>query len=301
MKKLILLLFAPVLLFSCRKADVITGASSPADTIRHAVKFTVDDLTTTTKTMSTGGKTTAAVGDTIRNYANYLYYSIFNSQGLWVKDIKQNSRDAQFGTIYDLQTAGKYLVYIAASKDEVYPTIDSKTPDNSYYRNLASTGWPDFFAKAFQLTVGSTDVNQAVRLDRVMSAFRVVVEDAIPEGVAKISVQITRDNAYYYFTGRHSESLFGATKNYSLTSADKGLKNKAFEGNVGNTNALTDVVITAYNGPGEVVAKKTLRNIQFEAGKRSIITGNLFTPVTNPTGAFTVTADPTWTFGTLKF
>jgi hypothetical protein len=296
MKKLILILLAPILLLGCRKAEILSTDLPSADTTRHALKFTVDDLVTTTKTMnSTGGKVTSAVGDTLRNYANFLYYSIFNSQGLWIKDIAQTSDLTSFGTIYDLQPAGKYTVYIAASKTRLPPTINTKSAADSYFRTGNDTGWPDFFAKAVSVSVGSTDVTQSVRLDRVLAGYRVVLEDAIPDGVAKLTVQVTNDNQYYYFTGRSSTPYASSTKEFPLTSADKGVKNKTFEGTVGNVTNYTNLLIKGYNGSGEIIAQKTVAYIKFEAGKRSVITGNLFTPVTNPSAGFTVTVDPNWT------
>lgn len=305
MKKLILLLMVPFALFSCRKAEIQKENIQYKDTTRYAVTFVVDDLTAVTKAMNGNGtKITTAVGDTLKNYASYLYYCIYNADGMLVRYVQQSVANSYFGTINDLQPAGQYTVFIGASKTSLYMNAHDTSFASSFVMpsNNAS-GWQDLFFKTFTVTVGKANFTQAVQLERQIAGFRLVVEDAIPADVEKITVTVANDQLWRYCDGNTtSYGLQRETiREYTLNADDKGVEKKFFDGYVGNIANATDLTIKAYNATGAVMAQKTLFNLQFSKNKRSIITGNLFKTATSPSTDYTITVDPTWSNSTVKF
>jgi hypothetical protein len=289
MKKILSILLLSVFLFSCKKSE-----QTKTEQTKYKVNLTVSDFAATTAVMSVPGtKSTLAIGDTLKNYADNLYYRIYNSSGVWVNSVEQASTVSTFGTINDALPTGTYNVFIAASKGFLSLSSTSTPYTDAAYAPF--TIWNDTFAKAFTLTVGTSAVNQAVRLDRVVAGLQVVLEDAIPTNAAKISVVVNPDCFGLYMKGTSSTTDDPRTTEFTLTTADKGVKNKSFMSYVGNTVATASVSIRAYTSTGTLIIEKTIPNLTFEKSKRTILTGSLFTGTSTQSAGFAITVNPSWT------
>jgi len=303
MKKLLPALLLSLILGGCSKSNQ-PGENKPAqEDAKHKVSFTITDFAASTTVMSTPGtKATNAVGDTLKNYADNLYYRIYDANGNWVNGTEQTSTSATFGTVTDQLVAGTYTVFLAASKGGLR-TSDKTVAFSKADFGPTSTGaiWNDTFIKTFTLTVGTTDLSQSVRLERTVAAYQIVLEDAIPSDAAKIAVSIMYDYPTMALTGANMSVPLSPPVEYALAAADKGVKNKTFSGFLSNTFLPVSFVIKAYNGRNEVIAEKTIKDLKFEKNKRTTLTGALFPPA-NPSGDFTVVVNPVWAPGaTFKF
>lgn len=279
MKKLIPALSLMLILFACRKAEQ-TGQTE-YDTTLHDVKFTVADFNVFEETMSASGrKTTMAVGDTLSNYADYLHYSVYNEAGFMVRYINQTKADKDFGTIKGRLANGNYSVVIAASKTTPLRfDTTGRIPFSvlTFGPNTKDGNWNDSFHKMFKITVADAPLTQTIKLDRLVGAFNVVIEDAIPADVSKIVVEVNISPVNLKLDGTLYSSLTSSYFNFPLLAADAGVKNKMFAGYIINTFYPVTVFVTAYNAKGVKVAQKSISSLTFSRGERITLTGSLFT------------------------
>jgi uncharacterized protein YcfL len=303
MKKLLPAILLAFVLHGCSKSNQPEENKPAQETDKHKVSFTVEGFAANTTVMSTpGAKATTAVGDTLKNYADNLYYRIYDSNGNYVNGTEQTSTSPGFGVIADQLASGTYSVFMAASKGALRTSDKTVTYGRADFGPTSSGAiWNDTFIKNFTLTVGTADLSQAVRLERTVAAYQVILEDAIPAEATKISLSILYDSPTLPLAANNISIPLSPPIQYALTAADKGVKNKSFSGFLSNTFVPVSIVIKAYNSSNAVIAEKSIKDLKFEKNKRTTLTGPLFPPP-NPSGDFTVVVNPVWTPGTtIKF
>lgn len=292
MKRLSLMLFAATLLFSCSKVDKINSVKP--DLPKYDVTFTVSDFTQSVGTLNVKGtKQTMGVGDTLKNYADNLYYRIYNSAGVQINSVDQTSTLATFGTITDKLPAGTYNVFIAAAKGELTPSSPSLNYTASFYQPTAKY-WNDTYSKQFQLTVGTTAVTQALKLGRTVGGIQLTLQDAIPSNAAKITIVYQTDALALYENGTGSYAQGSTTRDFPLTSADIGQKNKTFLMYVGNTSTTSSVNIRAYDASNTLIVDKIVTGVRCYSNQKTSLTGSLFPSSGSSSVGFTVTVNPIW-------
>lgn len=293
MKKVLPVLALVLALFSsCTKSTQLEPEQKKYD-----VTFSISDFAQSVSSLSTTRpKTTLGIGDTLKNYADNLYYRIYNSAGVMVNSIDQSSTLTTFGTISDKLPAGSYNVFLAASKGPLYIS-DAKTSYSSaaYSYFYPATSWSDTFVKQLQLTVGTTAVSQSVKLDRAVGGLQVTLLDAIPNNATRISLVFQSEVQFLNVNGS-SASYAGTslTKDFTLTSADIGQKNKTFLMYVGNIVSASSVVIRAYDSNNGLIVEKTIPNVRCYKNQKTSLTGALFPATVSTSLGFTVTVNPTW-------
>ncbi len=291
MKKVLPALALVLALFSsCTKSTQLDPEPKKYD-----VTFSVADFAQSASTLSTDHpKTTLAIGDTLKNYADNLYYRIYNSAGVMVNSIDQASTLATFGTISDKLPAGTYNVFFAAAKGTLYPSSAQSIFNNAVY-STGSTAWSETFVKVLPITIATTAVTQAVKLDRVVGGLQVTLQDAIPSNAAKISLVYQLESTFLYMNNTNtiypSNSI---TKDFPLTTTDIGQKNKTFLMYIGNTVSTSSVIIRAYDSNNGLIVEKTIPNVRCYKNQKTSLTGSLFPSTPNTSLGFTVTVNPTW-------
>jgi len=296
MKKLLLMALSCLALASCKKEG--NSPQEETELTQYDVTFTMADFSQSVEKLSgtnTKGTLAAAVGDTLKNYADYLYYYVYNSAGLLVKSESQKSTSSTFGTINDKLPTGTYNIIFAASKGplEFYTenyegTIINPSPYPS--------NWNDLFLKRLKVTVGTSPVTQQVRLDREVGGLEVTLEDAIPADAAKISVVVLNELQYIFTNGvQYSTYPNGSTTNFTLTSADVKLRNKKFFLYVANTlETIPAIIIRAYDKANGLLVEKTVSNVRVYKNQKTLLKGSLFPGSGNAALGFTVVVNPTW-------
>ena len=292
MKKILAALSLTITLFGCQKSG---GNDRDDANAKYKVSLNIIDFAAKATTMGTqGNKANAAVTDTAKKYADNIYYRIYKADGTWLNETSQLASLATFGTITDSLPSGTYTVFLAASKGAL--TLSDKTVpyETAVYSPLDNNkAWNDTFTKSFKLTVAKADINQSVSLERVVSAYEVVLEDAIPTLADEMYIAV-RPNFESLPMNGIIKSTPDATSHikFKLTAADKGVKNKSFPGFLSNSLSPVTISLRVYSSANTVVADKSIDPIVFEKNKKTTLTGALMPG--SPASNYKVEVDPTW-------
>ncbi len=296
MKNLLPALFISLIFFGCQKSNQYENKPEAIGK-KYDVTFNLQNFAPNLTTFSTsGGKQTQAVGDTLKNYADNLYYRVFDASGALVKEINQASTSPDFGTISDQLQSGNYKVTIVASKGSLsWVNTPNGFSNTSYF--YPNSGWNDTFGKQIDLTVGTTPVTQAVRLDRIVGGLEVNILDALPSNVVKIMVTYAKDYPYITANFNPTGIIAEQGKSYLVTATDIGNKLPVFFFYIANQTTFI-VKIRALDASDNVLAEK-LTPVTVGRNQKAILTGYLFAPA--GTG-FTATVNPSWnTPSTIRF
>lgn len=289
MKNILTALLLSLILWGCGKSG--QPDEDKTDTgKKQKVTLTIADLVAGT------GDFNAASADTAKKLANFVIYRLYKADGTYVKTTSQFYWSNNFGLVTDSLSAGTYKVFMSASMGNLVLSDSTKNYSQAEFGVFSGlvTTWKDTFSKAFTLTVGKSDVNQTVKLERAVAAFEVVIEDIVPPEVTSLQVTVTPavksltlDGAVKYVpeNGNHYYS-------YRIDAADRYTRGKKLTGFFAPGNGPAQVTITASNANGNQVASNVIKNITFEKNKKTIITGAAL-PGT-PAQEFKVVVDPSW-------
>ncbi len=302
-----------MIFFSCSKHN---NPTPPPTGKKYTVKFNVGfsqsiGPITNSITKTSGIKTDAidTATDTLKNYTGILYYVVFDSNQHIVRNISQKAADADYGTITDQLLPGTYTVLFAAGeahlKADVYGSAGQLTNAFYYegftspYVNPNDNFFPPFFANTFykkmSITVGNSNANYSVNLDRMVAQLEVVVQDAIPAGAKDLTIYVPGDAsalAMLDLTVANTGNYF-----YPFTGLTAGVTNTIEFVTVANTSTPLNIELKCTDGASTVFADKTITGVTFKTGSTTVLTGNLFSAGTTGQG-FNVTYDPTWNVGT---
>jgi hypothetical protein len=304
MKKLFTLIKSSFLLalllaaLGCKKANQSGPSDADGQTPLHVVSFTTTGYRTSTTVLSTpAAKATNAIGDTLQNYADNLYYRVYDASGAWIKSIDQKATDPNFGTVVDRLPAGTYKVFFAASKTELLVSGKGYSYNDSYFGQLAyNLIWSDTFSKGFDLTVGTADVNQNVRLERAVAGCQIVMPDGLPKAITQLKIQFQGEFQSLPLTAPSTGTgnIRGMEVKYDAANYKPGAKTVTFY--IANTAKPIRFTLYAYNSAGVELASKVIDNVLFEKNKMTTLTGNLF-PANSVSDDFVVGINPYWTDG----
>jgi len=284
MNKLIPALSLVFILFGCRKAEQTDSINPKPDAPLYDVKFNVADFATTLVPMGTQAiKSTMAVTTDLKSYADYFSYRVYDSRGFVIKLIDQDNTSANFGTINDRLGSGTYSVVMVAAKNSPPSFTRETLPYEVASFSSSSNGyWNDVFHKAFKLTIEDKPVTQKVQLDRLTAAFNLVLEDAIPADVSKITVSLY-DEGQLGLNGSYNSRQFTRSYDFTLAASDAGVKGKSFTGLLINTFGGVNFTVTAYNASNKAIFEKIVDGVQFNKGQRLTISGVFFTTANKKT------------------
>lgn len=290
MKNLFSLLILALVFTGCQKP--VNDVEPQTEAKKTEVTFTVTDFAQSVKGFaSAGNKATMAVGDTLSNYADNLYYTIYAADGSYVKSATQTKTNANFGKFTEQLVPGNYDVFVTATQNmfgyfagtgSVYSTAKITPP--------APNLWLEFFTKNLSITVGGTPLTQSITLDRAVGALDVVLKDAMPASVAKIAVTVDKEAADLLIKTGVAGTYGSTTRDFALTAADAGVANKKFSVLLANTATDINVTLQAFDSNGTKLAEKVITT-RVNKNQRTTLTGNLFGPAAT---GFTVVVNPVW-------
>lgn len=301
MKKLLALSFLAFTLLSCSKEEDETNNEEK----KYDVTFAMSDFSQTvgglssSKSDNTYGVKT--VGDTLSNWAESLRYRVYNSNGVLVNSKNQDRQidAAVFGTIKDQLPTGNYTVFILATKshDAFILEATNQAWASASYSQSAIQPWLDTFVTSFPLSVTSAST-QTVRLDRVVGAVEVNLEDAIPTQAAKISIIFKDEHHSLYQKDNTAVGGFKtSTRDIAIASSDIGKSDVKFLMYVANTFTPSEVIIRAYNSNNSILAEKIVPDVRVYRNKKTTLSGKLF-PVDvaslNVDRGFNIFVNPLW-------
>jgi hypothetical protein len=122
-------------------------------------------------------------------------------------------------------------------------------------------------------------LNQSVALDRAVGKVEVILTDAIPKDMAKLSLSFTA-GSYLLLNNPNNPPIAVQTIVQDLKPSYEGTLNfslPAFVIPMSNGFITTDVSIRAYNTSGALAIEKIIKNVVIERNKMITLSGALFT------------------------
>ena len=264
------LFFLAVLLlfFGCAKEETPKIAAQAAK--KYAVNFKLSGFSQTTAPYE---KHASISADAVDEYAEVIYYFVYDSHGNFIHSLMQEIEDPDFGTITDSLAQGSYTIavvatqknYLFRSTAQTFEDFTASLPEAQIrLGGLPSNFIPkDIFFKKISLTVDSENVTKPLTLDRIAGKLEIDILDHVP-GYTYLYVI----NEGYFF------------KLANETTVDGSEQEQWGSGNICILTLNTDYPITltiyAYDTSNDLIATKTVDNIDVDRNKRTIVRGNMF-------------------------
>lgn len=182
---------------------------------------------------------------------------------------------------------GTHHVYFVASRG-INPTIS--TADKTItWEKPSDTFWADYSVTV----VNSSNGNRAVTLDRVVTKFKAIVNDALPVGISSISIiPATWYYALNYQTGEATGAISNQPSVISIPQSYEGRTDVNFNifslSNITEWN--TDISLVAKDGDQTVLGSATIADVPLKAARVTEYSGSLFSSA----GSTTISLNDTW-------
>ncbi|HEY9258515.1 hypothetical protein [Chitinophaga sp.] len=272
-----------VLLASCSKG--VTSPTDPATETSNGpvfpVAFQLNDFSQELDTFGRKANATPLLAkDSLEGHVTYLYYKVYGTgaQAAVKHVIVQKAGSPSFGVIRDTLPAGNYQFTLLATSDEYISHTD-----NIGFKYPGS----DAFSTHFDKVINGA-ANAEVSLDRIVARLQFIIQDPLPADAGWLDIQFTGIPRVFNFpTGEVSNENNGnAWSNYggyqfeipASNRGKPGFKTQAYFPLQGSYT-VPAITVTCKGVYGNVLGRKVINNVQFEANKRTVLKGDLF-----PTG-----------------
>lgn len=217
---------------------------------------------------------------------NRLNFAIYDTAGTRVKQTNQKLGDSDFGTASFQLAEGTYIIVALAHSSNGNPTMTN--PEKIQFNN--SQGYTDTFLYYKKVVVGTESQTLSLSLHRITSLCRFVVNDAIPEGVAKLE-----------FTYKGGSGSFDASTGYGCVNSTQVMKYDVQAGMkqtqydlytfLHSTEGSLHLKVTAYDASGNMLFEKSM-GVDMYQNQITWLKGNLFSDIqSTPTESFSATVD----------
>ena len=200
-----------------------------------------------------------------------LNFAMYDAGGVRVKQINQKSGDKGFGAVSFELEEGSYQLVVLAHSSDGNPTMTNLA--KIQFTN--ATKYSDTFLYYANVEVGDEPQTLDITLNRIVSLCRFVVNDPIPEGVAKLQ---------FYYTG--GSGAFSAMTGLGVVDSKQTMTFDVVPGTTGSaydlytflhhTDDQIDLVVTALGADGNKMYERSFE-VPMEQRKITRMTGNFFT------------------------
>ena len=200
-----------------------------------------------------------------------LNFAMYDAGGVRVKQINQKSGDKGFGAVSFELEEGSYQLVVLAHSSDGNPTMTNLA--KIQFTN--ATKYSDTFLYYANVEVGDEPQTLDITLNRIVSLCRFVVNDPIPEGVAKLQ---------FYYTG--GSGAFSAMTGLGVVDSKQTMTFDVVPGTTGtvydlytflhHTDDQVDLVVTALSADGNKMYERSFE-VPMEQRKITRMTGNFFT------------------------
>lgn len=200
-----------------------------------------------------------------------LNFVMYDAGGVRVKQINQKSGDKGFGAVSFELEEGSYQLVVLAHSSDGNPTMTNLA--KIQFTN--ATKYSDTFLYYANVEVGDEPQTLNITLNRIVSLCRFVVNDPIPEGVAKLQ---------FYYTG--GSGSFSAMTGLGVVDSKQTMTFDVVPGTTGSAYDLytflhhiddqIDLVVTALGADGNKMYERSFE-VPMEQRKITRMTGNFFT------------------------
>jgi len=200
-----------------------------------------------------------------------LNFAMYDAGGVRVKQINQKSGDKGFGAVSFELEEGSYQLVVLAHSSDGNPTMTNLA--KIQFTN--ATKYSDTFLYYANVEVGDEPQTLDITLNRIVSLCRFVVNDPIPEGVAKLQ---------FYYTG--GSGAFSAMTGLGVVDSKQTMTFDVVPGTTGtvydlytflhHTDDQVDLVVTALGADGNKMYERSFE-VPMEQRKITRMTGSFFT------------------------
>ena len=234
------------------------------ETAEVRMTFSPYDVEPMTRADGASGFTRAAVAD----YATRLDVWLYEG-GTEVQAVHQQSTEEGFASLsVRLEKSKTYTLYACAHKAAGAATLSNGV-----------VSWPDdkvthsfFYSQTFS---PATTTTLSCLMERIVGNFRMEIADKVPEGVARMTVDIgvspTRWNV-----GGFSENAVSRMSSFTPAVGSSPILSVFIIAD-GDEAELHDITVTAYDGEDAVVQQRVFEDVPIRAGYRSTYRGEFFT------------------------
>jgi len=149
----------------------------------------------------------------LKNYINQLNYYVYNTDGILVASLLQNSSSPDvFGSGEIKLVKGKYKLVVIGLKVEGKNVVELSGSNNISKLSVTWTYIQDKFFRyqgvgptyksdviEFEVTDANPTINKDINLKRVYNQIDIVINDKIPADVSIMNLTLSSYNTYYYF------------------------------------------------------------------------------------------------------
>jgi hypothetical protein len=206
----------------------------------------------------------AAVAD----YATRLDVWLYEG-GTEVQAVHQQSTDDGFASLsVRLEKSKTYTVYACAHKAAGAATL-----------NNGVVSWPDdkvthsfFYSQTFS---PATTTTLNCLMERIVGNFRLEIADKVPEGVARMTVDVGVSPTRWNVAG-YGENAVSRVSSFQLTAGSTPTVSVFIIAD-GDEAESYDITVTAYDASDAVVQQRVFEDVPIRAGYRSTYRGAFFT------------------------
>jgi len=291
-------IFISALWLSCKKDK--HSETSPDGSL-HTVSFNIINFTQENTAVNQDNKVklNAAVSLPSSNIIK-LVYKLYTTDGTLLKTLVINKGDPTFTAFSDNLIAGNYVaVFVGIVNSKFFSNYQNEKL--IYYSDEEfSEYFDETFYKKVSFSVGTTDQQVGVDLQRLNSGLQIVINSALPASVTKFRIDISSiGNADSYWDDKPAAIAFGirGSGDFSYYKSVTVPANKIGSTNftVGPFNDImtldltSNITITAYTnaydgntGSYAIYSTRQIQGIKFQRNTLTTLTGN---PFTNPATA----------------
>lgn len=276
MKKVILMAMAAALMCGCSSADDESGVNEKMVTFHVDGDFSITFSDIETRTALTADNNTMTdlwVFDYIGNEC--------------VQTIHQTNEDALWGTPTMSLRFGTHHLYFVVSRGAA-PEVDAENHTITF-GTVRDTFWKDYEIEV----TSSTNANRTVDLDRVVTRLRLIATDAVPEGIATVTITpATWYSGLNYLTGEPTDAKTNEPRTINIPSSYVGTEGEMVINVFGfsSNEWTTNVDVVAKKGDGTTLGQAVVANVPIKRNISTILSGTLFGKVS----VNTITIDDEW-------
>lgn len=278
-----------LLFFGCAKEETPKIAAQTAK--RYAVKFKLSGFSQETAPYE---KQASISADAVDEYAEVIYYLVYDSHGNFIHSLMQEIEDPNFGTITDSLSQGSYTIAVVATQknylfnSSIQPSFEDfrGSLSNAQIRlgGISSTFTPqDLFFTKVNLTIDTENVIQSLTLDRIAGKLEIDILDHVPGYRYLFNI-----SEALYFQLESGETVGGSEQDKESTTGNSCMLTL-------NTDNPTRLTIYAYDSSNKLIAEKTVNNIHVDKNKRTVVRGNMFEEEPVPANeSFSISVNASW-------
>lgn len=258
MKKMILALFALLVLCACEKP--LVSEEKPSEN-NDNLRVSVFEIEKTPFASLTRGESAAEI-------CTHLNFAVYTIEGTRVKQVNQTSDAANFGTASFQLEAGDYLLVVVGHSSGGNPTMT----DPTCIKFTNAQGYSDTFLYCSNIIIGEESVDERVSLDRIVALCRFVITDDFPADVTRMR---------FYYTG--GSGAFDATTGLGCVKSKQDLKFDVTSGQkqfdlytfLHDTEGIIHLTVTAYDENDNILNEREF-DVPMEQNHITWLSGDYF-------------------------